>query len=89
LGRRPAGWYLVDFARSRHTTPARIPVGVSADWYYYLTERSYGQFRRSFYVPDGVDRDKIEAAFANGVLNVTMPKSGQAAAKKIEVKTAA
>jgi HSP20 family protein len=56
---------------------------------YHLTERSYGQFRRSFYVPEDVDRDKIEAAFANGVLNVTMPKSAQVTPKKIEVKTAA
>jgi hypothetical protein len=28
------GWYRIDFARSRHTNPARIPIGVNADWYY-------------------------------------------------------
>jgi len=31
--RRPAGWYLIDFARSRHANPARIPISVNADWY--------------------------------------------------------
>jgi hypothetical protein len=36
FGRRPAGWYLIDFARSRHTNPARIPVVVNADWYQTL-----------------------------------------------------
>jgi hypothetical protein len=34
FAKRSAGWYLNDFARSRHTNPARIPVIVNADWYY-------------------------------------------------------
>jgi HSP20 family protein len=57
---------------------------------YYLSERSYGSFQRSFQVPDGIDTDKIEASFKNGVLMVTMPKSAEAqkAAKKITVKAA-
>jgi len=57
---------------------------------YYLSERSYGSFQRAFQVPDGVDTDKIEAAFKNGVLKVTMPKSAEAqkSAKKITVKAA-
>jgi HSP20 family protein len=58
---------------------------------YYLSERSYGSFQRTFYVPEGVDRDKIAADFAKGVLTVTLPKTASAAKqqKKIEVKTAA
>jgi hypothetical protein len=35
---------------------------------YYLSERRYGSFQRSFGVPDGVDAEKIEANFKNGVL---------------------
>lgn len=55
---------------------------------YYLRERNYGSFERSFQVPDGVDTDKIEANFKKGVLTVTLPKKPevQAAAKKIDVK---
>lgn len=56
---------------------------------YYLTERSYGEFRRSFILPEGVDDDKIGATFANGVLTVKIPKTTQAAPKKIAVKAAA
>ena len=56
---------------------------------YYLTERSYGEFRRSFMLPEGVDGNKIDAAFANGVLTVKIPKTAQAAPKKIDVKAAA
>jgi HSP20 family protein len=57
---------------------------------YYLHERSFGSFQRAFQVPDGVDADKIEASFKNGVLTVTLPKSAQAqkTAKKIDVKAA-
>ena len=57
---------------------------------YYLSERRYGSFQRVFQVPSGVDSDKIEAAFKNGVLTVTLPKSAQAAKneKKIAIKKA-
>jgi len=55
---------------------------------YYVSERRYGSFERYFGLPDGVDADKIEAAFKNGVLKVTLPKTveAQKPAKKIEVK---
>jgi hypothetical protein len=42
---------------------------------YYLSERRYGSFHRSFGVPDGNDAEKIEANFKNGVLTVTLPKT--------------
>jgi HSP20 family protein len=57
---------------------------------YYLRERNFGLFERSFQVPDGVDTDKIEASFKKGVLTVTLAKKpeAQTAAKKIDVKVA-
>ena len=57
---------------------------------YYLSERSYGTFQRSFMLPDGVDRDKISADLAKGVLTITLPKTAEAQKpqKKIEVKGA-
>jgi HSP20 family protein len=57
---------------------------------YYLSERRYGAFQRSFQLPDGVDADKIEAAFRKGVLTVTLPKTAvaQASKKTISVKAA-
>ena len=57
---------------------------------YCLSERRYGSFQRSFGVPDGVDADKIEANFKNGVLTVTLPKTPQAqrSEKKIAIKKA-
>jgi HSP20 family protein len=57
---------------------------------YYLSERRYGSFQRSFALPDGIDSDKIEANFVKGVLTVRLPKTAEArqAEKKIEVKAA-
>ncbi len=57
---------------------------------YYLQERSFGSFQRSFELPESVDTDKIEASFKKGVLTVTLPKKVevQKPAKKIEVKAA-
>jgi HSP20 family protein len=56
----------------------------------HISERRYGALQRSFRVPDGVDRNKIEATFANGVLTVTLPKHSEAAANEriIDVKAA-
>lgn len=45
---------------------------------YYVSERSYGSFRRSFRIPDDVRHDDIEARFDNGVLTVNLPKSEEA-----------
>lgn len=57
---------------------------------YYLQERHFGSFERSFAVPEGVDTDKIQASFKKGVLTLTLPKKPEAQkpAKKIEVKAA-
>jgi HSP20 family protein len=57
---------------------------------YYLSERRFGSFQRSFQVPDGVDGDKIEATFAKGLLTVRLPKTAEArnAEKRISVKAA-
>ena len=57
---------------------------------YYLRERHFGSFERSFGVPEGVDADRIEASFKKGVLTVTLPKKPEAqnAEKKIQVKAA-
>jgi HSP20 family protein len=57
---------------------------------YYLQERHYGSFERSFEVPESVETGKIEATFKKGLLTVTLPKKveAQAPAKKVELKAA-
>ncbi len=45
---------------------------------YYLSERRFGSFERSFQIPDAVDADKIDASFKNGVLEIRLPKKPEA-----------
>jgi HSP20 family protein len=55
---------------------------------YYVSERRYGAFQRSFKIPLGVDADKVGATFQKGVLMVTLPKTPEAQTKekKIAIK---
>ena len=55
---------------------------------YYVRERSFGSFERTFPVPDGVDLDKVDASFKKGVLTVILPKTAEAQKeeKKITVR---
>jgi HSP20 family protein len=57
---------------------------------YYLQERHFGSFERTFGVPENLDADKIEATFKKGVLTVMLPKKADAQKpmKKIDVKAA-
>jgi HSP20 family protein len=52
---------------------------------YYRVERSYGSFRRSLTLPEGVDADAVKATFENGVLEVTVPKPAQQAPRKVQI----
>ena len=42
-----------------------------------FSERYYGRFERRIPLED-VDEDKVSAAFKNGVLTITVPKSAEA-----------
>ncbi len=56
---------------------------------YYLSERRFGSFQRSFQLPDGIVEDKIEANFDKGVLTIKLPKGAdtQKPEKKIAIET--
>ena len=53
---------------------------------YIRVERSYGEFARSFVLPDTVKTDKIDAKYENGVLNLTLEKVEPKKPKEIEIK---
>lgn len=55
---------------------------------FHRIERSYGQFIRSFTLPDVVDDTKVKAEFKDGVLHLRLAKSEKAKPKAIEVKVA-
>jgi len=53
---------------------------------YHLVERRYGTFTRSILLPQEVESDRISAAYKNGVLTVTVPKSEGSKRKEIKIK---
>ena len=60
----------------------------SNDKGYHRIERSYGNFVRSFAVPNAFDTDNINAGYKNGVLTVTLNKKEAAKPRQVKVQTA-
>ena len=52
---------------------------------FYRMERSFGQFRRSLTLPEGVDADGITASFDKGVLEVRIPKPEERKPRKVAI----
>ncbi|MFL5822261.1 MAG: Hsp20/alpha crystallin family protein [Solirubrobacteraceae bacterium] len=55
---------------------------------YYRVERASGAFSRSLTLPEGVDADRVQASFENGVLEVTIPKPEQRKPRKVTISAA-
>jgi HSP20 family protein len=53
---------------------------------YFTYERLFGQFTRSFTLPEGVDAEHVRAQMKNGVLELQLPKKPEHQAKKISIK---
>ncbi len=54
---------------------------------YIVKERRHETFVRSFVLPKDVDKDSIEARFANGLLHLTLNKAPETKPKTIEIKS--
>jgi HSP20 family protein len=52
---------------------------------FYVYERKYGSFSRSFSLPEIADPEKVEAKLVDGVLVVTVGKRAEAKPKKIGI----
>ncbi len=53
---------------------------------FHRIERSYGDFVRSFAVPNSFNTEEIAAQYKNGVLTVTLPKKEAAKPRQIKVE---
>jgi HSP20 family protein len=52
-------------------------------------ERPTGSFQRQVYLSDGLDTERVEARYENGVLTVTIPVADEAKPRKIEISSGA
>ena len=55
---------------------------------YFVREVAYGEFQRSFELPEGVDAAQVAAKHANGMLEVRVPVPQAMTPRMIEVKAA-
>ena len=49
---------------------------------YHSVESYYGTFSRTFYLPEVVNKDKVDASYQDGILTITLPKDEKKVAKK-------
>jgi HSP20 family protein len=55
---------------------------------YWVSERSVGEFHRSFSFPTSVDQDGVKATLKQGVLSITVPKlSATKGSRKINIES--
>jgi HSP20 family protein len=54
----------------------------------YRSERTFGQFSRSFTLPEGVDGDRVTGLFDRGVLELRVPKPAARKPKRVEIRSA-
>jgi len=52
---------------------------------YWVSERSVGEFSRSFSFPVRVDQDNVRASMKNGILSVIVPKAKKPESRKITI----
>jgi HSP20 family protein len=62
-------------------------VARNGDWEMLATERPRGVFSRQLVLGDNLDLERIEAAYADGVLRLVVPVAEKAKPRKIEVST--
>ena len=60
--------------------------GEDQDDYVLFREYDVGHYHRHFGLPDQIDRDKIEAFMADGVLTVSMAKAEAAKPRRIPIQ---
>lgn len=53
---------------------------------YWVSERSFGSFHRSFNFPARVEQDAVKASLKNGILSVVVPKAKKEVPRKVNIE---
>ena len=65
---------------------ADVPAKAQSQSKYWVSERSVGEFHRTFSFPTRVDQDAVKASLKNGILSVVVPKAAAPQSKKITIE---
>ncbi|OAQ65735.1 heat shock protein [Purpureocillium lilacinum] len=52
---------------------------------YWLSERSVGEFSRTFNVPGSIDQEAVSASFKDGILSIAVPKATRHGSRHITI----
>ncbi|VUC21683.1 unnamed protein product [Clonostachys rosea] len=78
-----------DESEAQETTEAPAatekPAAAADNAKYWLTERSIGEFARTFSFPTRVEQDGVSASLKDGILNVTVPKAKKYESRRIAI----
>nr|WP_314140812.1 Hsp20/alpha crystallin family protein [uncultured Rhodococcus sp.] len=75
----------VDVDRGTLTLTAHRSAPESTGVQWITSERFAGTFRRQVSLGDGVDTERISAAYDNGVLSITIPLAERAKPRKVDI----
>lgn len=75
----------IDVERNVLTVRAERP-GRNGDWELLAAERTRGAYSRQLVLGENLDLDRLEAAYADGVLRLTVPVAEKARPRKIEIQ---
>ncbi|KAI9792892.1 MAG: hypothetical protein M1833_001004 [Piccolia ochrophora] len=67
------------------TTEVSKPASAQDAAKYWVSERSVGEFHRSFSFPSRVDQDTVKASLKNGILSVVVPKAAAHQSRRINI----
>jgi HSP20 family molecular chaperone IbpA len=58
----------------------------SAKSRYWVSERSVGEFHRSFAFPSRINQDDVKASLKNGILSIMVPKAQAPQSRKVNIE---
>jgi len=77
----------VDLDVERNVLTVRAErLGANGDWEMLAAERPRGMYSRQLVLGDNLDLDRIEAAYQDGVLRLTVPVAERAKPRKIAIQ---
>lgn len=70
----------------KHNSDAAVQNTKQSQSRYWLSERSVGQFQRTFNFPDRIDQDNVNASMRDGILSIVVPKAQPPAKRRINIE---
>lgn len=68
------------------TTEASTTKNESPSSRYWVSERSVGQFARTFAFPTRIDQEHVKASLRDGILSIVIPKAAAPVSRKIQIE---